>query len=643
MMCEGEYFGLSYSKSGDGQAHRRLTCSMLHGAWKAVRYANIAGMLSQGAAQGATGSPLVNQQLSASVSSQRVGTEATGQVDPLLVPVALSVLIDQTTGPGTRFSAFLPRFIEAAMNQTPVDAYYMYARRMLSKMICLKDEQLGIILDQARLKDLLKNGVNAMGIGPSTTLDEIIQAYEAVAFYRHVVILAPPAYSPSSGQPTSADSERQGMLIPEVFFMPYLYFTVPPACNVIFRDQIQAQNSDIDFRSIPTRVVTKLQIEATTTGIPKMYMVNGNGGKDPIASLLNTSVPPSLAATHEFLSAEELDRGVNIEYEAMSMERIVGTDLSAADRPAFESYLDQCTRHQFEVARGAPISRTVNIAFNPYIVPGFSAIVDDAGSPIYGMVAAISHTLTAEGNQSTSVVLTHVRELYITQGQNRTPFPPVYLNKLYRPENIAETYTKILGNNLLGDRSAMLPKEDILASVQNAITGKYDNYLSASRADLDTLASQVIPVPTYSKDGEFQGASEPAIWSTVRGSPANAQENAARFQFRPGTYLSDYIRMHVLQVDDLTTIDDSHVEPPADLAPTRTSEGGHRLFGSPTGLRYKGRDGDPTKTTPDIAQAGNGSFGLYEPVTKGAGVISDERQRLTRMIQAALDRGASVT
>lgn len=638
MLCEGEYFGWNYEKSGDGQVSRRLTCSMVHGSWKTARYANIAGMLSQGAAQPTQDSSLVNAQLSASVSGQRIPTTATGNVDPLLVPASLSALIDQTTGTDTRFSAFLTRFIEAALNQSPVDAFYMYARKMLSKMVTLEDKELGFVFDQARMKDVLKNGVNAMGFGPDTPMDTIIQSYEAVAFYRHVAILAPPFYAPRSA------SGLITPMIPEVFFMPYLYNVVPPACNVIFRDQIASLTGSIDFRTQPTRVVTKLQLEPVANGIPKFYMVNGDGAQDPLASWQNRETPPGVTVTHEFLSSDELNRGVNVEFQSMAMERIVGSDLNNPNRASFESYMDQATRHQFDVSKGAPVQRTINLSFNPYIVPGFPAIVDDAGSPIYGMVAAISHTLTAEGTQMTSVVLTHVRELFVISGQNRTPFPPVYLNGLYRPESIAETYTKIFGNNLFGGHAAMLPQSDILSSVDNALSGNRKSYLAASRTDIDALAAKVIPVPTYTKEGLLVSVSSPSVWANVRAQPADTQAMAQRYQFRPGTSLSDFISMHVLQVDDLSSVDDATKEPPKDLAPTRTSEGGHRLFGAPSGLRYRGRDGKPNTVQSDIQQPTDG-FGLYEPFVdtkRSNSIISDERQRLTRTIQAALDRGASM-
>lgn len=89
----------------------------------------------------------------------------------------------------------------------------------------------------------------------------------------------------------------------------------------------------------------------------------------------------------------------------------------APSSPAVSALFKLYAKYEYFRARYEPRTANVALAFNPFIVPGFSAIVFDdmsAGFHILGYVTSVKHSLSAESggsNMSTYVTLTYLRTL----------------------------------------------------------------------------------------------------------------------------------------------------------------------------------------------------------------------------------------
>jgi hypothetical protein len=84
------------------------------------------------------------------------------------------------------------------------------------------------------------------------------------------------------------------------------------------------------------------------------------------------------------------------------------------DQTALGDLFNIYAKYEYFRSRFETRSATVSLAFNPYIVPGFSAVVLDnivSGFHSIGYVNSVSHSFSAQGDMQTTVVLSYVRTL----------------------------------------------------------------------------------------------------------------------------------------------------------------------------------------------------------------------------------------
>jgi len=624
LMCEGEYVGMARSKSGDGNRNLSLQFEGLHGVWKEITYTNIATLM--------TGQVNPTEMLvSARANGKRLDLTGNSPTNTL----ALNKVIDQVTSKFTRFSAFLPELVRMVVRQQPVDSYYMYARQWVRKMFALADADIGFIFDQVRAQDMLVNNVNQFGLPSNSSLADLISQYEAVAMYQHVPVPCPPIY----GKP---DELR---LIPEVMFLPQMYYTVPPACNVIFQDQYSMYSTERNFRMEPTRVISELAtVPEVSQIIPKLYMANSSGGDDVVRNMSNQSMPPGFGLTHDLLSPEELNKGVISRKISLSIEKLLGPSWAQNKVPAsFESWMDFATRQSFEIERSRFRTASISLAWQPYVLPGFPCIIEDSSGPLYGMVESVQHSLSAVGEPSTAINVVNVHALYALEGMNRTPFLPTWLNHLFYPDKISATLKKLFGPNQTDGRSAMVPDAQLVPEkgrFSQIVDGEQVN-TPLQRVNMDKLAAMVIPVPSYTKEGRFipPATGDMSVAERIRTLTPVPQIGFLQFQYRAGCSLDDFVKFHGLE----NTADGD--DPPKDLSPSPKV---NRLFAAPYNLRYTGTlDSGGTgvaeaEGTFDVPSEDATQYGAYELVKNGSKLLSDERQQIARRIQEAIDQMATV-
>lgn len=660
MLCEGEFVADSRQKSATGARYRALAFRATHAIFESATYSGMAGLTSGDLGH----ADAVGQQLTAYASGVEIRTstengKSASEFD--LVRNCLIKFITDYSKPGTRISTFLPEFLTAVMQQLPVDAFYAVARRLKDKMFALPDDEIGSVIDASLFTELIRQSWGPNSLTPNTRIEDIIRNIENLVYYQHITVPSPPIYIDSLS--------HTGFRIPEMMFIPQLYTVVPPACNVVFRDQITDISGGRNFLSEPTRVITQLEASIVGAGALPLFIMSNDTERSVNVSEIagskinqtNTQAPPSTLVMHDFLTLEEYTRGVipvqiafpfqNLFTRSSDAKKSGSTTVDPTNsrkaNAKIVNFVSHSTRHFYDVARGAQRRMQVNCTFLPYIVPGFPCLIEDTSGSFWGIVHSVTHTLLATGQPSTTLDISHVRETYIIDGHVRNSYNPLWLNKAFLPSNVNSTYEKIFGNNapdainagpVLGAHAAMVP-DSIITAVGASAT---DVPLNADdQINLDAVAAYVIPTPHYTADGRIiTAAATVSVAEKIRATN-DVQMNCLKFQYRAGVSLTQFAQFHNLKgigatldsnvggsVSDHPDYVFSKTPPPSDLSDGSAD----RLFGTPFRMIFAGRQAAIDPTNP---------YGVYRLQQIGGHDITYFRQQAALTIRAAIDQTIS--
>jgi hypothetical protein len=645
LLCEGEYIGDVRQRSASGTRYRALAFRSMHALWETTTYAGMCGLAGGD----------ISQSSRVIASGGVAETVANSSLD--LYRQNLDAIMRQYVSAGVVISSFIPNFLAGAMQQTPVDAFYNEARQLNHKQFALPDQEIGKVINVELINRLMRESWNSQSLGPNTSLETIVRSIENLSMYKHVTIPAPPIYR-TVDQATRIDQ----YVIGELLFLPHLYCSVPPACNVIFKDQITNLSGQRNYMSEPTRVVVQLSDKLTAQNLPLFVMSNDAERAVSIGTLRNVKgaaenqtnegAAPGTLTIHDFLTREEYDRGVTPQFISLPIQSLVTREdekVKAASDPVKETnkiidYTSHSARHYYEVARGAQRRVTVNATFLPYLVPGFPCLVEDDDGSFWGMIASISHSLVPSMQPSTTVEVTHVRDAYIVDGTLRNTYNPLWLNKAFLPNAINKTYDDLFGANApdavkagdsLTPHAAMVPAS-IITSVGTTQTSISLN--AADQVNLDELAAYVIPIQRYTHDGRFVALdTSNTVASKIRRTD-DVQLNCLKFQYRPGTTLTQFAKFHKLAgvrdgadstVSGLTSANDvdyifSSSPPPTDLAMGTP----HLLFGSPVKMKFTGKE----------SLLAGSPYGVYTLESDGNSQVTYIRQQAALTIRDAINQ-----
>lgn len=667
LMCEGEYVGYARSKVGTGLRTRGLVFRGLHGFMEDATFVNMVGVMTS-AADPPGGSGAANVAVSARANGSLISQGV--KANPYRT-VGVEQIFRNVAASGNVSSALLeiPRRLVA---QTPVESFYFWARRMDRKMWTFIDIDLKAAMDYQRWSDVAVNTVNTMGLGPNTSLMSVVQRYEELAFYHHIAMPAPPLYKTNAvrigedltGKDTSQAAQPQqqkldvsySFFVPEMFFKPYLYNTIPPACNTLFNDQLKSISGTLAFAAVPTRLIGQLAPPgAQLSAYPLLYMAN-----DQFAVSNVSEQSANLAAmqqiTHGMFSDEELIRGVKSQHEMLRFEKLQpsggGDEKSRAPLP---TTIDLLMRHEFNRARGQNRVLQITAVFQPYLVPGFPIVVEDGNQPFRAMVQSVTHSMSLDGQPTTSVVVTHVEELLQVGDASKTAPLPAYLNTIYTPAAIAATFKDLFGTNLLNDPNSepfatCVPPTLINQALQSdkfavGIT-RVEGYTSkTAQVNLDLLLSAVVDVPHYSDTGERVANVSLAGQSIANRLRLSAQPHEAfmQYQYRSGCSLRNWMIMHNLQTRTAADTEGIDRNPPMNLGNPLSTEGDD-VFGHPSWLEMNKNPASLENFSFEFPQ-----YGAYKATVRSAvlgsigpqSIISPNRQQKTSAIQDAILRMAT--
>jgi hypothetical protein len=649
MLCEGEYVETQKSKQGSGMRNRTLMFRSLLGYWESANYVSL---MSTSNASNDSGDPMNSMVTAWANGMQLPAFDSQGEEAEELMD--LREVINNGANPEKKVSTFVPTIIRTVTLQTPVETYYLKNRKLENKFHTMEDKEIESVIDYKMFMSMA-DGSNAFGFGCSTTLANLVRIYEDYTMYLHVAVPAPHVFTASGWL---ADELK----LMSIIFIPHLYPVVPPACNVIFYDQIQVLSCGRSLLAEPTRVIASTSTPVTMgTPAPFLYMVNTD---QTVRSFLTAQTAP-VAMSHDILSEEERLKGVVPSFASIGFEKfqldqktIDEADESDEVMNKMDFYIQEAVKHQYMLERGKMRTCQLTCSFLPYVVPGFPCLVEDTTGSFFGMVQSVQHTLPCTGMPTTTVSISHVREAYVQQGTNRSGPYPKWLNKAFHPMEVTETYKQLLGldnsgglGSMRGKAAAMVADDaivnDFLSNSGPAIASMAPTTTSKPatkppeimpQVNLDELARQVVQVPTYSADLSQKvndGSADNYIAKRLRAMP---QPDFAflSFQYRNGTGLSQYCTFHGLS-SNKRDVDSYDAAIPEDLdgdgsGKVSKKSKGHPLFAHPEKLTFVGVEGAAK------AEKAGPSTTLYGVYTADGQPFLPLRQNATLVIKQAVDK-----
>lgn len=204
-----------------------------------------------------------------------------------------------------------------------------------------------------------------------------------------------------------AGTSAQVTRILNYLLLPDLSFCAPPACNVLFPNQIFSISAQLALYDQPTRLLLHAGVvqnsdAASTRGyyapsVPEFASQQGATGK------ADTYVP---------LLPHELHTGVVPAFESFSfLDKIKTLNGFTEDEALVRIANFNLMRKRYE-----PNTLSVSGVFNPFACPGFPIAVldpdDDSGDPtvFIGLLKSVAHTYSGSGQAMTSYTVTHVRD-----------------------------------------------------------------------------------------------------------------------------------------------------------------------------------------------------------------------------------------
>lgn len=210
---------------------------------------------------------------------------------------------------------------------------------------------------------------------------------------------------------------------------PHLALVVPPACNVIFPDELINFGYSIDYSLRPTRLWFRGHMQETGSNYGYFAPRELEEGIRALAS--GESLPETGGLTDE-----ELMRGVN--HQILRLPHAYTVPLVLNNEEEWGNYHSRFVDYTFHEMKYSSTPMSITTAFKPDLVPGFPILLLDQIIPMIGYCVNVAHSIDiSSGAAFTSVTLSHVRpateEIPLLAGW--------YDSAQFHPENIgAQVY-----------------------------------------------------------------------------------------------------------------------------------------------------------------------------------------------------------
>jgi hypothetical protein len=389
LLFEGEVMGLSYSKSSNNRSTSIICSDVTNNFDYAHRYVieDIPAMISAHCTELTLG-----QKANIAVSNEKdVGLN--GPISKLVAgrndivegvkELIKDVFIGNTRGISTN------EFLESVENRF----------KITSRITSIQDNDIGRLAEIKNFLSIMSRGIGRTN--PNTTLNQLLDIFLGFIFYNKNSILSP----------SFNNSKIQSFIL-----SPNIYFSPPPRCNVLFPEHVENIGYSDMFLQSPTR----LFLQTSPLGEPQDRLGSFQCANTYVAPRELAELLPSGGAgkaqtsnnNHRVLTSEERIKGIipvfksigQPEYVTLLGQRndkdgeTVGQDLDSN-----RNYLLNMAEYELEIRKAATRSvDQMSGPFNPGVIIGAPIVILDDVLFIFGILEAVTHTISASSGVSTS-------------------------------------------------------------------------------------------------------------------------------------------------------------------------------------------------------------------------------------------------
>ena len=291
------------------------------------------------------------------------------------------------------------------------------------------------------------------------------------SFEYEFAVYASPAYRPEDRE--SSDDFSKETHINDICFKPMLADSIPPLCNVVFRSQIlgisqqeeyNTQATRVRIHDVSTQAAVLMRSIGATGALPESVLTTFYPMHDKQESMRDPDevMKDALETVHdEDVTAEEISNAYA--KITLAQEYYTGVHVQQTGKPRWWDWIPVSAEIDTALVREELTKRLaqrmliqavfgkrtmqVTMTYNPYITPGFPAVIFDAtntGLAFAGYVLAVSHRIS-QTSMETSVTLSHVRTLdYAAVFDIRHPIDTVE-KVLHNEGCMTEIYNAVIG------------------------------------------------------------------------------------------------------------------------------------------------------------------------------------------------------
>lgn len=247
-----------------------------------------------------------------------------------------------------------------------------------------------------------------------------------------------------------------------ILVKPETLFIDPPTCNVIYPNMVLNASFQRNPKAEPTRVlqltdpVSNLMFPGSRPSsiysIATIALMDYDGEKEVVKKISNIASGEKLKNPLNVITEFEKDNGVRLRNTKHGEDLYLFMASKREGKKAMKLKLEEAAQMLFKLAEYNLIREryksrpgTVNMYFNPYIVPGFPMVQltgsHESNLNVYGYVETVSHHL-ADRSWTTSVSYNYT---HIDSEAKPGVFPIVEQEYV---ETLAKTYTDTLGDEI---------------------------------------------------------------------------------------------------------------------------------------------------------------------------------------------------
>lgn len=354
-------------------------------------------------------------------------------------------------------AGLIEQLTQGMMWVNPLVFHRYITSRMSYKSISAPDDMVKNFLSY----DYILNILTSMGgayFREETTTQDVISMWMQQCFYSKSTCCAP-SYSDVNG------AKR----IHQTIYHPQSFFSIPPACNILFPDFISNISYTESFLEHPTRMISRIDPLlglGGDTNVEMGYFYSELGEYVNSRDILNKmkALPRNLYISEysdeeyaKYPKPSSIKINNSLAYQLIKQGKSLSDikDTVEDKNKKIDAIVGQTTQYMFLEQKYGTRPLTISGSFNPYFSVGFPCIVFDESSSFMAKPLSITHNINASGDASTQYSCNFALPLdsddLISDGKN-VKFPPIpaWVPDAYRPKQIDDTYSKIFGNNAFG-------------------------------------------------------------------------------------------------------------------------------------------------------------------------------------------------